>query len=246
MNEKYDSWIAEDERSTRKRQIGLVHNAMQCVNKYLKDHGSTERKRHRKIQEFCRLNNIEAPKQKKQCVSLIIELYKNGTNEFCRKQIEIEPVRKFKTKEGYKAADRFDPDLIECAKQIDSVLDSGKQEYIKLNYVEAYLTDYRGYFKSDLQTLELYVDSRDLKTFLKVTDIIHTKYLKSLKWAQMKDYVRERDNYICAKCGANMSNDLYNLHTHHLNYERLGEENPATDLILLCSTCHHKEHSKEK
>lgn len=246
MNNKYDKWIAEHERSTKKRQSALALNAMQCVNKYLKERGSKATKRHHKIQEFCRFNNIEAPKEKKKCLSLIIELYENGTNEFCRKGITIKQEPKFKTKEGYKAAGRFDDRLIDCAQQIDSVLDSGESKYIKLHAVEDYLILYRGYFEKDLDALKMYVLSSDLKTFLANTGVNHGRYLKSLKWAQIKDYVRERDNYICANCGANMVSDLYNLHTHHLTYDRLGEENPETDLILLCSTCHHKEHSKGK
>lgn len=62
---------------------------------------------------------------------------------------------------------------------------------------------------------------------------------------KMEDYIREKFNYTCQKCGIELADDLYRLHTHHITYERLGNENLDTDLILLCDNCHQKEHSKK-
>lgn len=233
------------ERRTKRSLQGVFIHAMKLVSNYLNDNDSLVRKQHHKIQEFAKLNGLEAPKEKAKCVNWIVELYLSDKNEYCRKGTYFKRRRQSSPKRGYKAASKYNDELIECARVIDNTLDSNESKYIKLGFAKTYLLFYCGYLEHEISGLDLYVHSEDLKTFLDKTTVTHANYLKSLKWAKLKDYIRERDNYTCSKCGANMENDLYNLHTHHLNYDRLGNENPATDLVLLCSTCHHKEHCKK-
>ena len=48
------------------------------------------------------------------------------------------------------------------------------------------------------------------------------------------------DNYKCCMCG--QDNEHTRLQVHHLHYRTLGEENPMTDLVSLCKSCHEKLH----
>lgn len=226
-------------------------NAMLRINQFLSSTGLTGYlgKQNVRIRKFAELNNLQIPQGKK-CIQWAIELYLSKENKNCSQDVKVErhEIKKrypIKAKTERKASDRFDDELIECARIIDAALDSKESKYIKLDYAKAYLLSYCGYFEEDLEKLQMYVHTDDIKGFIDTTSVVHWKYLKSLKWAQMKDFVREKDNYICCQCGADMSNDLYHLHTHHLTYARLGNENPESDLVLLCSKCHTEEHKKK-
>lgn len=231
-------------------RLNYRKSAMIRINQYLTNTGLTGYlgKQNARIKKFAELNGLTIPINKS-CIDWAIELYLSKENNNCSQGIaiskEYKKVRiKVKTKRERKAVNRFDDELIECARVIDEALDSKESKYIKLDYAKAYLLFYLGYMDTDLDNLTLHVHTNDLRDFIETNSVVHSKYLKSLKWAQLKDYVRERDNYTCCKCGSNMEGDLKNLHTHHLTYDRLGNENPETDLVLLCADCHNKEHNR--
>lgn len=57
------------------------------------------------------------------------------------------------------------------------------------------------------------------------------EYLASREWALKKRQVRERSGGLCERCGAAQEA------THHLTYERLGDER-LDDLLAVCRPCH--------
>lgn len=61
-------------------------------------------------------------------------------------------------------------------------------------------------------------------------------YIASDAWRQKSEAARRRADHRCSVCGAEG-----NLETHHLTYERLGNERPE-DLTVLCRACHSLEH----
>jgi len=65
------------------------------------------------------------------------------------------------------------------------------------------------------------------------------EYIKSDAWKVRSHQAKVKAGYHCQLCGKS-SND-HNLHTHHNNYEHLGQE-LETDLIVLCNDCHKKHH----
>ena len=60
-------------------------------------------------------------------------------------------------------------------------------------------------------------------------------YLMSVEWQKKRTERLRIDNFECQKCGRPMD-----LQVHHLNYDRIGNENVYTDLITLCKYCHKK------
>lgn len=63
-------------------------------------------------------------------------------------------------------------------------------------------------------------------------------YLKSVKWAKLRNAVFTRDAHTCQMCGSQHS-----LQCHHISYECLGNE-PLEHLTTLCNTCHTLLHNK--
>jgi 5-methylcytosine-specific restriction endonuclease McrA len=66
----------------------------------------------------------------------------------------------------------------------------------------------------------------------------YQQYLKSGHWHFIKAQALIRVGNKCSKCGSESE-----LHVHHLNYEHLFTEKPE-DIIVLCETCHTREHDK--
>ena len=62
-------------------------------------------------------------------------------------------------------------------------------------------------------------------------------YLRSYKWQDKRKAVLIRDSYTCQKCTASG----IPLDVHHLHYKNIGNE-PLTDLVSLCRTCHDEVH----
>lgn len=58
------------------------------------------------------------------------------------------------------------------------------------------------------------------------------EYIASREWALKKNAVRERSGGICERCRKNPHTQ-----THHLTYERLGDER-LEDLLGTCRPCH--------
>jgi len=67
----------------------------------------------------------------------------------------------------------------------------------------------------------------------------YLEYLKTPKWKNIKNKIRSRAKNKCEKCGSNKE-----LHTHHLTYERRGNE-LLSDLICLCKDCHEAAHGRK-
>lgn len=61
-------------------------------------------------------------------------------------------------------------------------------------------------------------------------------YLQSEEWKKKRNQVIERDNGFCRRC-SNKGTDV-----HHLHYNNIYNED-LNDLILLCRSCHEKEHN---
>lgn len=59
------------------------------------------------------------------------------------------------------------------------------------------------------------------------------QYLKTKEWKAKAKACRKRAKYRCQICGTSSRE----LHAHHNNYDRLGDEKP-TDLTCLCDECH--------
>lgn len=71
----------------------------------------------------------------------------------------------------------------------------------------------------------------------------YVEYLKSDTWQRLRSKRLAIDEYRCQRCGTPYGG----LQVHHLAYpDVLGTEDPYTDLITLCSTCHELiEHNKK-
>lgn len=67
----------------------------------------------------------------------------------------------------------------------------------------------------------------------------YSAYLQSPRWRQLSRVLRESVGK-CQRCEF-----PYELNVHHLTYERIGRENVHTDLIVLCKSCHAREHFLE-
>lgn len=65
-------------------------------------------------------------------------------------------------------------------------------------------------------------------------------YLKSCEWQSKRKTALKDADYKCQLCGVADTE----MHVHHKNYDRRGEELPE-DLIVLCKNCHAKHHDKE-
>jgi hypothetical protein len=63
----------------------------------------------------------------------------------------------------------------------------------------------------------------------------YEQYRESPHWILVSRHIRQMRKK-CERCAF-----PYELNVHHLNYDRLGKERD-TDLILLCRSCHSREH----
>jgi 5-methylcytosine-specific restriction endonuclease McrA len=70
--------------------------------------------------------------------------------------------------------------------------------------------------------------------------VIYNDYLKTGRWAKIRQRELSRAHGCCELCGAQPRRQR-KLHVHHLTYDRLGNE-PSEDLIVLCWSCHQDAH----
>lgn len=71
----------------------------------------------------------------------------------------------------------------------------------------------------------------------------YQEYLKSERWATLREAVFERADYRCQLCDAEAVGSVV-LHCHHRSYADVGHGHEICDLIALCETCHSKHHDK--
>lgn len=64
----------------------------------------------------------------------------------------------------------------------------------------------------------------------------HRRYLKTVKWRNIRDRRVALDGFKCKICG-----NIHRLNVHHITYKNWRHEN-IEDLITLCSPCHDKVH----
>jgi 5-methylcytosine-specific restriction endonuclease McrA len=72
-------------------------------------------------------------------------------------------------------------------------------------------------------------------------DVCHESYLQTRRWG-----IKRRQAILfwggkCLYCG-----NRSKINVHHRNYDNLGNEDPANDLMILCYECHKKMHIDEK
>ena len=70
----------------------------------------------------------------------------------------------------------------------------------------------------------------------------YERYLKSYHWKCKRRAALFHHGKRCFKCGE--SGRI--LQVHHLHYRSLGNENVATDLVVLCKECHKALHRQKR
>jgi hypothetical protein len=71
----------------------------------------------------------------------------------------------------------------------------------------------------------------------------YPKYLEQPECQEIYEAGKKARNYCCEECGKDCSDCPWELETHHLNYDHLGEERPE-DLEYICDDCHQRFHGK--
>lgn len=77
-----------------------------------------------------------------------------------------------------------------------------------------------------------------IKRSFKLRKLPYAIYLKSPEWQFIRERKLAQANYQCEKCG-----HKDHLQVHHKTYEHIGHEWDS-DLLVLCDSCHAKEHGK--
>ena len=73
---------------------------------------------------------------------------------------------------------------------------------------------------------------------LDISDMDYEKYLRTVFWKEVKEWILERDNHRCVVCGAEKSR-FCDLEVHHRSYELdVLEGRNSEMLISLCPRCH--------
>jgi 5-methylcytosine-specific restriction endonuclease McrA len=68
----------------------------------------------------------------------------------------------------------------------------------------------------------------------------YAAYLESQEWAHKRREALTRANFKCERC-----RNEKDLRVHHISYDRLGTTDEMVDLVVLCKTCHYKEHGSQ-
>lgn len=68
----------------------------------------------------------------------------------------------------------------------------------------------------------------------------YDEYMASDAWRQKAQQRLKIDGHRCQMCGA--GTDETPLSVHHINYRTFRRENPLTDLVSVCPSCHEKIH----
>lgn len=68
-----------------------------------------------------------------------------------------------------------------------------------------------------------------------------SEYYKSRAWAEKRNARLKNDGYKCARCGFTRA-----LEVHHINYDRLYNEDISRGLVTLCKKCHKEIETQKK
>ena len=71
----------------------------------------------------------------------------------------------------------------------------------------------------------------------------YKQYIQSPEWKQKREKRMKIDDFTCVMCGRSADEVRGGLQIHHVNYMNLGHEDPLTDLVCLCGSCHRKLHN---
>lgn len=213
-----------------------VREALLLIHDYLISKDIKVKKQYPKITAFCKLQNL-IPPIKINCEQWLVELYLSNRNKICCKDNARVKIRAGESKNYF----QFETDI---GNSLEAQMESNPNVYVSFHDAYIYLSKYRGYGHSEFNDLIKYVKLSDIKHFTDTHVPDHSVYLRSAKWRAIKEYIREKYNYTCQKCNQLFVNDVGKLHTHHVTYDNLGDEDVDKDLILLCEDCHRKEHKK--
>jgi hypothetical protein len=75
----------------------------------------------------------------------------------------------------------------------------------------------------------------------------YDRYIRSPEWTNRVNQRMRIANHRCELCGRLESNAK--LQCHHISYQRLGNEDVANDLIIVCGRCHlllHKYYNRAR
>lgn len=67
----------------------------------------------------------------------------------------------------------------------------------------------------------------------------YRRYIQSAKWKTKREEAFTFHGRKCSQCGTSEE-----LQCHHTNYKRLGNEDVATDIEIMCQTCHEIHHGR--
>jgi hypothetical protein len=74
---------------------------------------------------------------------------------------------------------------------------------------------------------------------LRVIGTAYSQYINSPAWREKREERLRVDGWQCTRCETSE-----HLQVHHVNYDRLGNEE-IDDLLTLCEGCHAKEHGRD-
>ena len=95
------------------------------------------------------------------------------------------------------------------------------------------------FYKNRVHSKEVFYSAKInyLNRFYEDRREIYDAYLSSPEWAAKRQQCYQFHGTTCLDCGTNYATDI-----HHRHYETLGDENPETDIVPLCSGCHEARH----
>lgn len=121
----------------------------------------------------------------------------------------------------------------EAKKERDNQRDAMIIEYIKSDGKKGYATPSQAFYfvQSNLNN----------EVCERLKNMPYKDFLNTVYWKALRRYVLHKSDYSCNLCSTKQR-----LHVHHRHYRNRGREiyTWKDDLIVLCSTCHAKQHDK--
>ncbi len=122
------------------------------------------------------------------------------------------------------------------------VIDDKCTQWIGDPKMEKYLTPNTLFAKKNFDKYIIEVEYLSEDPNLSPQQQQHRAYLKTPKWASIRDKVVRRSNGTCEGCGDYLNNRG---HVHHTTYDNLGDEF-LFQLRYLCENCHSRLHKEAK